>query len=218
MTKMESTIYEEPKKGYYYAIGGDTKGEGKDFYTATVIDNITKKQVAVLKMQLMNSKPYTHQLYCLAKYYNNALIGMEMNFNTGPIEELERLLYFHMYQRQSYDSITGKYQKKWGWKTDGVTRPLIIDNEIDMVDNNIDLIMHIETLREMLTFVEDANGRPDAMSGKHDDLLFSDMIAREISKQQVNIADEEIKVDSRKEMFYNDRNEVEEYCDDEYNW
>jgi hypothetical protein len=40
------------------------------------------------------------------------------------------------------------------------------------------------------------------------------MIAREISKQQVSIVDEEIKVDSRKEMFYNDRNEVEEYCDD----
>ena len=39
-------------------------------------------------------------------------------------------------------------------------------------------------LRECMTFVYDDNGRPDAVSGKHDDLLFSDMIANEIRTQQ----------------------------------
>jgi len=184
--KLENiVIYEEPKKGYPYCIGADTKGEGKDYYTATVIDNISKKQVAVMRMKINNSKPFTHQLYCLGKYYNDALIAIEINFNTAPVEELERLKYFKMYQREKYDDFTGRYEKKYGWKTDGTTRPLIIDKEIDLIESNIDKIVHIDTLREMLTFVEDDNGRPDAMSGKHDDLLFSDMIARETSRQQI---------------------------------
>jgi hypothetical protein len=46
------------------------------------------------------------------------------------------------------------------------------------------LFYDIDTLREMVTFVYDANGRPDAIAGKHDDLLFSDMIANEIRAQQ----------------------------------
>lgn len=177
-------IYEHPRPGVPYVIGGDTKGEGRDYYAATVIDNITGKRVATLHMRSDHSKPYTHQLYCLGKYYNDALIGVEMNFNTGPIEELQRLKYPRQYMRRTYDSRDKKEQKKYGWKTDGNTRPLIIDREIDCLSNHIELFNDAAMLRECITFVYDENGRPDAISGKHDDLLFSDMIANEIRTQQ----------------------------------
>ena len=39
-------------------------------------------------------------------------------------------------------------------------------------------------LTECSTFIYDENGRPDAQSGKHDDVLMSDMIANEIRTQQ----------------------------------
>lgn len=39
-------------------------------------------------------------------------------------------------------------------------------------------------LTECMTFAYDENGRPDAQEGKHDDQLFSDMIANEIRPQQ----------------------------------
>jgi hypothetical protein len=39
-------------------------------------------------------------------------------------------------------------------------------------------------LDECLTFVKDKNGRPDAESGKHDDILMSDMIANASRSQQ----------------------------------
>ena len=177
-------FYEHPKPGVPYVIGGDTKGEGKDYYAATVIDNTTGKRVATLHMQINHSKPYTHQLYCLGRYYNNALIGVEMNFNTGPIEELQRLRYPRQYMRRTYDSRDKKEQKKYGWKTDGNTRPLIIDKEIDCVNHHPELFTDAAMLRECITFVYDDNGRPDAIAGKHDDLLFSDMIASEIRGQQ----------------------------------
>jgi len=177
-------IYEDVKPGFPYVIGADTKGEGKDFYTATVINNVTGNRVASLRMQLMESKPFTWQLYCLGKYYNDALIGVEINFNTAPVEELTRLRYTKQYVRQRYDDATKSYQKKYGWKTDGNTRPLIIDKEVGLIENNIDLFNDVTLLQECMTFVYDDKNRPDAITGKHDDQLFSDMIANEIRPQQ----------------------------------
>jgi hypothetical protein len=177
-------IYEEPQTGYPYVIGGDTKGEGKDFYSGTGINNVTGNRCFKLHMQLSESKPFTWQMYCLGRHYSNALIGIEMNFNTAPIEELERLRYPRQYTRQKYDDFTKSYQKKYGWKTDGNTRPLIIDKEVDMIENHIELFNDVEMLRECLTFVYDDKGRPDAMPGKHDDILLSDMVANEIRSQQ----------------------------------
>jgi hypothetical protein len=177
-------IYENKMDRYPYVIGGDTKGEGKDFYTGTVINNITGKRSATLRMEISNSKPYTWQMYCLGKHFNYALIGIEMNFNTAPIEELERLKYHRQYVRKKYDSFNKEILDKFGWRTDGNTRPLIIDKEVDLIENNIDLFTDIIMLGECLTFVYDEKNRPDAESGKHDDLLFSDMIANEIRSQQ----------------------------------
>jgi hypothetical protein len=177
------TIYEPPQPGYPYVIGGDTKGEGRDFYTGAVINNATGNRVATMRNCWTNSKPYTWQMYCLGYYYNLALIGIEVNFNTGPIEELERLHYPRQYTRRRYDDFTKDYKTSHGWKTDGNTRPLIIDKEIHLIEDNIDLFNDIEMLQECLTFVY-VDGRPDAMSGKHDDALFADMIANEIRQQQ----------------------------------
>lgn len=176
-------LYEEPQPGIPFAIGGDTKGEGKDFYTGTVINNLTGNRCAKLRLQLTNSKPFTWQMYCMGIFFNTALIGVEMNFNTAPIEELERLNYPRQYRREVYDTIRKQHQKRHGWKTDGNTRPLIIDKEIALVEDHIELFNDIETLQEMLSFVYDEDNRPDAENGKHDDLLFSDMIGQEIRSQ-----------------------------------
>lgn len=183
-TNGDIKIYEDVQKDFPYVIGGDTKGEGHDFYAASVINNITGVRVASVHMQSTNSKPYTWQIYCLGKYFNEALIGIEMNFNTAPLEELERLRYPKQYMRQTYDKISKEVQKKFGWKTDGNTRPLIIDKEIDLVENNIELFTDLTMLGECLTFIYDKDNRPDAQSGKHDDVLLSDMIANEIRPQQ----------------------------------
>ncbi len=188
------TIYEDAQKGYPYVIGGDTKGEGSDFFAATVVNNVTGKRCATLHAD-MDPDTYAHQMYCLGKYYNYALIGIEINFDLYPVKELERLNYHRQYIRQHYDSMTNTYQKKNGWKTDGNTRPLIISREITLIRDNIDLFNHIEFLNECLTFIKDEKGRPDAEAGKHDDILFSDMIAEAIREQQTReIEPEQIEI------------------------
>jgi hypothetical protein len=171
------------QKDHPYVLGGDTKGEGSDFFAGTVINNITGKRCATLHANL-DPDTYTHQMYCLGKYYNTALIGIEINFDIYPVKELERLNYPRQYMRERVDTITGEVQKKFGWKTDGNTRPMIISKEIVLIRDNIDLFTDITFLDECLSFAYDENNRPDAIDGKHDDVLFSDMIANEIRTQQ----------------------------------
>lgn len=176
-------IYAKPKRGAYYVIGGDTAGDGSDYNTGTCLDNTTGKRAATVRTQL-NSDIYTYQMYCLGMYYNQALIGIEINFNTFPVIELKRLNYPHQYIREEYDSISKKMQQKFGWKTDRNTRPMIISNEQAMIRDHIELFTDITMILECLSFIYDENMRPDAMDGKHDDLLFSDMIAEAIRWQQ----------------------------------
>ena len=176
-------IYQDVKKGAFYVIGGDTAGDGSDYFTGTVIDNTTGKRTATLRGQLQPDF-YTHQIYCLGKYYNIALISIEVNFNVYPVIELQRLKYPNQYMREQFDNISKKMLQKNGWKTDGNTRPLIISEEQALIREHPELFSDIIMLEECLSFIYDENMRPDAQDGKHDDLLFSDMIAQASRWQQ----------------------------------
>lgn len=176
-------IYEKPKIGGYYVIGGDTAGDGSDFNTGTCINNTTGKRTATIHTKV-NSDIYTWQMYCLGMYYNQALVTIEINFNTFPVLELKRLKYPRLYMREEYDSISKKMQQKYGWKTNGNTRPILISTEQAAIRDHIENFTDITMILECLSFIYDENMRPDAMQGKHDDLLFSDMIAETTRWQQ----------------------------------
>ncbi len=176
-------IYEKPHNTGYYVLGGDTAGDGSDYNTGTMIDNTTGKRVATVRTQA-NADTYTYQMYCLGIYYNQALIGVEINFNIFTVIELQRLNYPHQYMREEYDNISKKMQQKFGWKTDRNTRPMIIATEQAAIRDHIENYVDIDMILECLSFIYNEDMRPDAMSGKHDDLLFSDMIAEAIRWQQ----------------------------------
>ena len=176
-------VYSEPKAGVPYVIGGDTAGDGSDSFTGQVLDNMTGEQVATLKHKF-DEDLYARQMYCLGKYYNNALIGIEANFSTYPIRELKRLGYFHQYERERLDEYTGRTEKRYGFKTTSATRPVLISGLVKLAREQPELINDRDTLLEMLTFVRNERGRPQAMAGKHDDCVMGLAIAHEIRTQQ----------------------------------
>ena len=180
-------IYEEPKANYPYVIGGDTAGEGSDYFIGQVLDNTNGKQVAVLRKQF-DEDEYARQMYCLGIYYNTALEGIEANFSTYPIKELERLTYKKQFIREREDNYTGKPVKSYGFKTTGITRPLILAQLQSIVNDHIELINDKDTLEEMLTFVRNEKGRPEAQEGTHDDLVMALAIAYYIREQQEMVA------------------------------
>lgn len=176
-------IKKKPEEGVPYVIGGDTAGTGSDSFVGQVLDNTSGEQVAVLQ-QLMGETEYTRQMYCLGMYYNTALIGIETNYSTYPVQELERLRYPKQYVRQHLDKYTQKLTDEFGFNTNSRTRPTIIDNLKAVAREHLELISDYGTLGEMLTFVYDENWRPEAEEGEHDDLVMALAIAHEIRPQQ----------------------------------
>ena len=134
-------IYQVPNvpKHTKYCIGGDTAGDGSDYFTAHVLDARTGEQVAVLKNQF-DPDLYTKQMYCLGKYYCNALVAIEANFDSYPIRELQRLGYDNQYVREQMDTYTGKMDKRFGFRTTMLTRPTIISNLIQIVRECVETI------------------------------------------------------------------------------
>lgn len=171
-----------------YCIGGDTAGEGSDFFTGHVLDAKTGNQVAVLKHQF-DSDQYTRQMYCLGKYFKDALIGIEANFDSYPIMELQRLGYPKQYAREAQDTYTGKTEKRFGFKTTSLTRPTAISRLVEIVREHCDKINDKDTLEELLTIVRNEKGRIEAPEGGHDDQMMGLAIAHQIREQVVFPAD-----------------------------
>jgi phage terminase large subunit len=171
-----------------YCIGGDTAGEGSDFFTGHVLDAKTGNQVAVLQHQF-DADQYTRQMYCLGKYYKDALIGIEANFDSYPIMELQRLGYPQQYTRTAQDTYTGKTEKRYGFKTTSLTRPTIISRLIEIVREHCETICDKNTLEELLTIIRNEKGRIEAPQGGHDDMMMGLAIAHHIREQVVFPAD-----------------------------
>ena len=176
-------IFREPEKSRPYVLGGDTAGEGSDYFTAHVIDNVTGEQVAVLHDDNIDEDEYSRQVYCLGQYYNTALVGLEANFSTYPIREVARLGYNRQYVREQPDTFTGAIKKSYGFRTTSATRPVIIANLVQIARDEIQLINDVDTLREMLSFIR-IKGKPQAEEGEHDDLVMGLAITYGIREQQ----------------------------------
>lgn len=167
-----------------YCIGGDTAGDGSDSYTGHVLDAATGVQVAKMKHQF-DADQYAKQMYCLGMYYKQALIGIEANFDSYPIMELERLGYPNQYVRTVQDSYTHKTEKRFGFKTTSLTRPTIISRLVTVVREHPDSINDRETIEELLTITRNEKGRIEAPEGGNDDEMMGLAIAHEVREQVV---------------------------------
>lgn len=180
-------IYAPPEEGVPYVIGGDTAGYGSDSFVAQVLDNRTGAQVAVLRHRT-DEDLFARQVYCLGMYYNTALIGIETNFSTYPVMELERLRYPKQYVRETVDNFTHAIRTSFGFRTDSKTRPIIISELIRATRDDMDIVCDEVTLQEMLTFVRSESWKPEAEPGAHDDCVMALCIAHYIRPQQAYTA------------------------------
>lgn len=216
-------IYEEPltrtKDGAVthkapYTIGGDTSGLGIDFYTAQVINNMTRKVAAVLRKQSMDDDHYAEQLYCLAQRYHEALIGVEVNYSLQPTKYLaEKLKYSNLYVREQLDHIKQVIVKRFGFETNSKTRPVILSDLQALIREDVTILEDAATLKEMLTFVKNDKGRAEAMEGFHDDLVMALAIANFISSQQTASW---IEVKEEEPSFIRENFHIEKQINDEF--
>ena len=172
------TVYKKPELCTPYVVGADTsEGVSGDAHCCNVINNLTSEQVAMLHSNSLDEDILAEQLYCLGIYYNEALIAVEVNYSTHPQKLLESFKYPRLYMREQTDTIGVNLANKFGFKTTSSTRPVIIAEMIAFIRENINKINSITLLEEMLTFVRNKNGRPEADVGAHDDTIMATAIS-----------------------------------------
>lgn len=193
-----------------YCIGGDTAGEGSDQFTGHVLDARTGEQVAVLNHQF-DSDQYTKQMYCLGVYYKMALIGIEANFDSYPIMELQRLGYTNQYVRVTQDTYTGKAEKRFGFKTTSLTRPTAISRLVEIVREHTELLNDKDSAEELLTIIRNEKGRIEAPEGGHDDHMMGLAIAHQI-REQVTFEEDVIHVNPQYRFNTEKKNQTQ------YDW
>ncbi len=177
------TLYELPEEGVPYVLGGDTAGEGSDYFTAIVIDNVSGRIVAKLR-QKYSEPEYVRQIFALGRFYNDALVAIETNFSTFPVMKLQEMEYPNQYSREREDTYTRQMRKSYGFRTDRQSRPRAIANLVEVFSSHPEWFTDRELLEEMLTFCYNEDHRPEALAGKHDDLVMGAAITYAVRHQQ----------------------------------
>jgi len=175
-------VWEEPKERGVYVIGADV-AEGLDhgdFSSAHVVSADTGEVVAHWHGHLAPDL-FAAELFKLGCWFNDALVAPESN-NHGltVVTGLRHMRYPRLFRTRSLGSIRREPQQRFGWLTNVVTKPILVDELVaNLRDGTLQLFCE-HTKAELETFTRDAKGR---MRGSpHDDRVISLGVANQMLK------------------------------------
>jgi len=172
----EILIWEPPLPSAGYIISCDA-AEGLEHGDNGVVHvlrrDITPKLVASYAGK-MDPDELGRLALGLADEYNEAWIVIEMN-NHGfaVMSVIRQASYANIYTEKSFDKWGMKESRKWGWYTNSVSRPILVDEIARCVRDQSIEVPDIETLSEMGTFIINAKGKAEAQSGCKDDRVIA---------------------------------------------
>lgn len=183
-------IFEMPEKGKFYVVGGDT-AEGLahgDKQVLYVVKHQTEECVAVYRSSVPPDE-FATEAYKVGKFFNWALLGVESNKDGLWVNNaLDKLGYVNLYYRKSFDDITKTVTKFFGWKTTSANRSFMLA-ALKAVFLRKNSGFPLAILSEMVTFLRNAKGKPEALAGKHDDVVMASSIAYSILEEQGKYVD-----------------------------
>lgn len=178
-------IYEEPENGIGYSVGGDTATTGVDANFSQVVDYQYDQKAT---LEVANDEDlYADQTYCLGRMYNWAMIATEVNHSTHPTKVLIEREYKNLYMRTNNpDATAEKYSQYNGFRTTSGNRSSILGVLRTLIRENVEAIKDETTIKQMLSFIINDKGKPEAEEGKHDDSIMAYAIACHVSDQQIS--------------------------------
>ena len=167
------------------ASAADSERGGRDFNCAPVYNVTTGEYVAELHGR-MAPEVFAEQVQILGYYYATpvegsgsrypALIGIEKNHASG--ESVLKLLrdtfhYPNLFYSRPENRRTIKVSDTLGWTTNVVNRQRMLDELAQGMREAAVAIPSADAIREMYTFVRNADGKPEATEGTHDDRVMA---------------------------------------------
>lgn len=176
-------IFQEVQPNFKYVIGCDV-GQGVfggDYSTISCRRLPDLKHVFTFS-DIITPKEFAKVIFKLAKLYNNAFVGVEVN-EKGGFATVEYLLNFHhylnMYVREVLVEVNKPKTKKYGWYTSTKTKPIMISDYKDYIENNDLEVLDLEIIEQAKKYQLLEDGLTGAITG-NDDLLIADMIALQL--------------------------------------
>jgi len=176
-------VWKRPEDGKMYCIGGDVaEGLAKGDYSCGYVLCIDDFEIVAKWHGHTAPDEFGVELVKLARWYNNAEIGVEVNNHGLATLNKIKSIYDNIYFRENYDEIADNMTRKIGWQTNLKTKPLMISELHESLRDKL-LKVHDEELQgEVATFVYDDNGSMNATEGCYDDRVIAAAIVIQVYK------------------------------------
>lgn len=168
------SIWKEPIQNESYSIGADVaEGLVHGDYSTGYVGNSEFDIVANWHGHI-DPDLFGKELVKLAKYYNNAYLGVENN-NHGltTLKSIEREEYWNIFLSKTYEKYGDASTKKLGWSTNVRTKPLMIDKLAEFIREMYLGIPDDKLISEMYTYIIEDSGKTNAQEGCNDDRVMA---------------------------------------------
>lgn len=185
-------VYRQPEQGELFCVGADTSVGGTD-YCAVQFLSLDRLDVPIVYHKKIIATSMTNDLYPflnkLSDITNVApIVAYERNnggaFEMERLASLNREAKYDVFRMPQFGTTEGLNQTiKYGWDTNTATRPVMLGNLKECIDNRLLTIYDEQTINEMFSFVvmqTSTAWKAQAESGAHDDLIMSLAIAWQI--------------------------------------
>lgn len=159
-----------------YGIGADvSEGFGRDSSTIELFDFTTGKQIVEYENSRIEPNPLAVLCVDLAKEFRNCIFAPERNnIGISVIDKTKDLGYKNMYREKTIDKVTNRQIHKFGWHTNGKTKPNMLFDFQKSFENGEIEIMSRPLLLEMRAFTNydlDVISFDDEVSNHFDRLM-----------------------------------------------
>lgn len=147
-------IWEKPLHGFKYTVGVDSsEGTGNDNAAICVLNAHTGEQAAEFASNDVKPDVLAGHVIEIAKWYNNAFVVPEINSSGISLVDHLKRRYMNIYRREVFDKRTKENTEAIGWRTTGVTKPLLVNDLEEAMREEYILLHSDDLLKEMRTFV-----------------------------------------------------------------
>lgn len=194
-------IWKFPAPGRsYVAFGDPAEGLAKRDLSAGVVMDYHTGEIVAVWLGHIDPDQFGRQLVGLAHYYKDALLGIEVNnHGIATVITARDLGYDNLYRRMVYDQATEQETPKLGWKTDVITKPIMINDFKAAVRDGKIIIPDERILLQLMAYEEKEPASENteyrkmgAPSGENDDLVIAVSGAFQMRKYSAPTQEENI--------------------------
>jgi hypothetical protein len=167
-----------PDKKYVIGVDGASGAAGGDPSCMQVVDE-EDTQVACWWGRL-EPIALAHEVEKLARYYNQALVAIEIEDHGFATQAELRQRYYNLFRWRTMDRFADKLTDKIGWETNVKTKQILIAHMSHLIREGDCRINDREAVKELMRFIETSHGG-EAAPGCHDDRVMALMIALHVN-------------------------------------